>query len=121
MSKRVESICHSAIHGLEIIQHNVDSMMEFMTFAVVHGVLIKGVKVLIKLLYVPMAYGVAILYSVYKVIDALFLHNREKKKSIVDPKKHCNFVNKSYGDAFMEWFKSSDAISKTIQDKGIRS
>lgn len=121
MANRIEALCESLIHGLEIMEYTVDDMVAFITFAIVHGLIIKGVKVLIKFWYVPLAYAVIVLYSIFKVIDAIFIHYREMKNAYADPKKHCRYVQESYTDRWMAWLKQARAVDTVLSDRKSKS
>lgn len=115
MANRSDVMCDAIINGLDIMAHTVDSFVEFATFAIVHGLLIKGAKLLIKVLFVHwVAYGVLVLYSLYKFFDAIFIQRRENRYFIADPKLHCQFVNLSYADRFMLWLKGTSQIDRAV-------
>lgn len=96
------------------MEHMVDNFVQFGSYAIIHGLFIKGAKVLIKLAYLPLAYAVLALYSLYKFFDAIFLQRRELKYYIADPKRHCKYYNESYVDKFNRWLKSSLQIDSTM-------
>lgn len=96
------------------MQHTIDSEIEFMTVAFIHGVLIKGAKLMLKVWWEPLAYAGLILYSIFKTLDALFLIRRERKNMYPDPKKHCHYMNLSYVDKWVLWLKQADALDTLI-------
>lgn len=113
LGNRTHEICEAIVNGLDVMANTVDSFKEFATYAVVHGLCIKGVKLMIKLMFVHwVAFGILILYKIYKTFDAIFIHRREKRYYIPDPKAHCNYMNQSYVDVFMNWLKASQQIEK---------
>lgn len=114
VGNRTEAICESIIHGLDVMIHTVDSMSKFMTFAFVHGVLIKGCKLLLKMWFEPLALAGAGAYTLFKIIDALFIQRREKKNTYPDPKKNCKYMNLSYVDRWMLWLKQADALDNVM-------
>lgn len=118
IGNRTEAMCETIINGLDVMAHTVDSFTQFATFAVVHGLIIKGAKLTIKLIFVHwVAYGVLVLYSLYKFFDAIFIQRRENRFFIADPKLHCHFVNLSYADNFNLWLKGTSQIDKAANSQ----
>lgn len=114
VSKRTEIICDYVIHGFDVMQYTTDNQFEFWTLAFVHGVIIKGLKLIVKLYYAPLAYAGVFLYSLFKTTDLLYLQRRERKFLYPDPKKHCQYVNLSYVDRYMMWLKQADQMDKIL-------
>lgn len=110
LNNRVDVMCEYIVNGLDKMEHTVDSNNEFKFYAVVDGLVIKGLKVVIKFMYLPLAYAVVVLYSLYKFFDAIFLQRRELRYYISDPKRHCHYYNESYVDKFNRWLKSGNQI-----------
>lgn len=116
VSSRTEVMCESIMHGLDVMQHTIDSLGELIAYGIVHGVLLKGSKMMLKLWCHPLAIASAVAYKTYKILDAIFLQHREKQNMYPDPKKHCNYMSLNYIDKLMLWFKQADAMDNVLGD-----
>lgn len=112
MANRADSLCHVIINGLNVMEFTVDSLQEFVTFATVHGLLVKSVKVALESLSTLLAWVGVILYSVFKMIDFLFIQRREGRYYIPDPMRHCKFMKTNIRHDLDLWLKASEQIFK---------
>lgn len=111
LANRTEWICQTALRGLDVMLSTVDSFKDFATYAVIHGILLKGLKMALKLMLAhEIVFAALIAYKVFKLIDAIFIQNREKKFFQADPNFHCRYTKESIGKAFSRWVKSSEQI-----------
>lgn len=102
------------MHGLDVMQHSVDSMSALITYGFLHGIILKTMKLLLKVWYNPLLIPSIHAYKIFKILKAIFIQRRERRKTYPDPKKHCHYVNLSYVDKLMLWFKQADAIDDVI-------
>lgn len=119
LNNRVDIMCEYTMNGLDIMEHMVDNNNKFKYYAVIDGLFIKGIKVVIKFMYLPLAYAVVVFYSLYKFFDAIFLQRRELRYYIADPKRHCKYYNLSYVDKFNRWLKSSLQIDSATNPERV--